>query len=320
MKEWHIKNSERIDSILIEKVSILKGNPNDWNNIMESFKHYFSHKSTSINIFQNQTLIPKNDFSFQPFSPAPNTDSLSIDKALATQKIAFLSQLEFSPFYKQLVDSWEELIEEVDFLNTQQQSNLLNYTLASFDKNWIRNALTFSEKDYIHLTNYEKTILQINLLEGSLIDKQLIICIQHPEKFLSDNEMKQLISFLKDSKNGILYFILTDYPSLSPTNVFYKGKIKNLTSCYNIKEQLIAKVPSNWSDQVFLDACNWYMNLVDKYAKETVLLSLKTVDNLETFIYLYSTFILTNTPVIVDLTMIPSAIEKYFENLILDKV
>lgn len=320
MKEWHIKDSEQIDSVLIEKVSILKGNQNDWNEVLERLKLYFSHKSTSIKIFQNQTLIPRNDFSFQVFSPAENTESVSIDKILATQKKAFLSQLEFSPFYKQVVDSWEELIEEVGFLNTQQHSKLLNYVLEPFDKNWITSKLAFSEEDYIHLTNYEKVIFQISLLQESLIDKQLIICIQYPEELLLNKEESQFISFLKNSKNGILYFILTDDPSLSPTNVFYKGKISNLISCYSIKEKLMAKVPSNWSEQVFLDASNWYMKLVDKYSEETVILSLKTVDNLEVFIYLYSIFILTSTPVIVDLAMIPSAIEKYFENLILNKV
>lgn len=320
MKEWHIKDSEQIDSVLIEKVSILKGNQNDWNEVLERLKLYFSHKSTSIKIFQNQTLIPRNDFSFQIFSPAENTESVSIDKILATQKKAFLSQLEFSPFYKQVVDSWEELIEEVGFLNTQQHSKLLNYVLEPFDKNWITSKLAFSEEDYIHLTNYEKVIFQISLLQESLIDKQLIICIQYPEELLLNKEESQFISFLKNSKNGILYFILTDDPSLSPTNVFYKGKISNLISCYSIKEKLMAKVPSNWSEQVFLDASNWYMKLVDKYSEETVILSLKTVDNLEVFIYLYSIFILTSTPVIVDLAMIPSAIEKYFENLILNKV
>ncbi len=231
-----------------------------------------------------------------------------------------MNQLEFSPFYKQVVDSWEELIEEVDFLNTQQQSKLLNYTLAPFDKNWITNKLSLSEKDYIHLSNYEKVVLQLNLLEEALSDKQLIICIQYPDALLSDKETIRLVTSLKESKSGIIYFILTENPIVSPTNVLYKGKIRNLISCYNIKEQLIAKIPSNWSDQVFLNACNWYMTLVDKYAEETVLLSLKTVDNLETFIYLYSLFILTNTPVIVDLIMIPPAIEKYFENLIRDKV
>lgn len=320
MKEWHIKDSEQTNSVLIEKVSILKGNQNDWNEMMESLKLYFSHKSTSIKVFQNQTLIPRNDFSFQTFSPAEHTDSISINNALAIKKKSFLSQLEFSPFYKQLIDSWEELIEEVDFLNTQQQSKLLNYTLEPFDKNWVTNKLAFSEDHDVYSTPYDKTILQLKLLEEFLRDKQSIICIQYPETFLSDSEMNQLITFLKDSKNGILFFVLTNHLSLLPTNVFYKEKISNLINCYDVKEKLMTKVPSNWSEQAFIDASNWYMKLVDKYSEETVLLSLKTVDNLESFIYLYSLFILTETPVIVDLTMIPSAVEKYFENLILDKV
>ncbi|SEK89592.1 hypothetical protein SAMN04488700_2444 [Carnobacterium iners] len=320
MKEWHIKDSVRVTSFLVDKVTILKGEQKEWCQLVEYFSDYFSYKGIQINLFENQTLIPRRDFLFQILSPNDPTKFISLEKALIRQEKEFLTNLEFSPFYKQLVESWEELIEEVDFLNTQQKTNTTHYTLLPFDKKWIQTSLSFSKKNSAQLSHYEKLILQINVLEESISDKKLIIYIQFPEVVLSDKELEHFIYYLQQSPNGILYFIQTENPSLFPTNIVYKEKIRNKTICYAVKDQLISKIPSSWSEETFQHACNWYMILVDKYAQETVLLSLKTVDNLSIFIYVYSLFILTNTPVIVDLTAVTANIKKYFENLIQDKV
>lgn len=320
MKEWHIKDSKNQTSLLIEKVSILKGDLEEWIHLMQDFEDYFSYKSTSIEIFQNETSIPRKEFVFQTLSPDEKVQSSNLDKALALQKKQFLHQLEFSPFYKQLVESWEELVEEVDFLNNHLQTKSIRYRLSDFDETVIQNSLSLSKKDFAQLTNYKRLLLSVSLLEETVNDKRVIIFIKLPERVLSSEELNQFIHYLKNLNNGIFYFILTEHSSLFPTNVFYKGKIRNKISCLAIKNQLIAKIPSTWSEETFQVACNWYMKLVDKYSDDTVLLSLEAVDNLAVFIYLYSIFILTNTPVIVDLSMVSLIIKDYFENLTLDKV
>lgn len=320
MKEWHIQDTTQTSTILMDDVTILKGNHLIWQNLIDSLQNYFSHKSTSLKIYQDQTLLPRNDFDFVLFSPDNQFGSDALDKALTALKKTFLNQLEFSPFYKGLVDSWDELTEEVDFLNKQNVPKVVDFKLKPFDKKWISSELVFSKTNYSKLSNLDKLIFQLNLLETNLNSKQRMICIVAPEAFLLSDEIKNLNSYLKHTKNGITYFIVTEAHFNGPTNVFYKGNIRNLLDCYKVQTKLASELPLLWSDDQFSVACNWYIKLVDKYRPKTVILDLKTVDNLEVFAYLYSLFILTNTPVVVDLTGIPLNLVTYFDNIIQDKV
>lgn len=320
MKEWHIRDTSQISTILIDDTTILKGNKLTWQKMIDDFQQYFSYKSTTLKIYQDQTLLPRNDFEFIIFSPDKHFVSAALDKTVAKLKTAFLNQLEFSPFYKGLVDSWDELIDEVDFFNQQNSSKIIDFKLKPFDKNWISNELTFSKNSYSKLSNFDKLIFQLNLLESGLDSKQRIICIMSPEKFLPSYEMEKLDIYLNKIKNGIKYFVITEDYFNGSMNVLYKGNIRNILDCYKVKEKLASVLPFSWSDELFLTACNWYIELVDNYRTKTVILDLKTVDNLEVFTYLYSLFILTETPVVVDLTSIPSSLAIYFENIMLDKV
>lgn len=320
MKEWHIQDTTQTSTILIDNVTILKGNQLLWQQLIDSFQNYFSHKGTALKIYQDQTLLPRNDFEFIIFSPNKHFDSAALDKVVAQLKKTFLNQLEFSPFYKGLVDSWDELVDEVDFLNQQNSSKIISFNLKPFDKKWISNELIFSKNNYSRLSNFDKLIFQLNLLESGLDSKQRIICIVSPENFLLSYEIEKLDSYLNEIKNGIKYFVITEEHFNGSMNVLYKGTIRNVLDCYKVKVRLTSVLPFPWSDEHFLTACNWYMKLVDNYQKKTVLLDLKTVDNLEVFTYLHSLFILTNTPLIVDLTGIPLNLATYFDNIIQDKV
>ncbi|SDQ46630.1 hypothetical protein LHA31_04035 [Carnobacterium viridans] len=320
MKEWHIQETTQTSTILIDDVTILKGNQLLWQQLIDSFQNYFSHKGTALKIYQDQTLLPRNDFEFIIFSPNKHFDSAALDKVVAQLKKTFLNQLEFSPFYKGLVDSWDELVDEVDFLNQQNSSKIISFKLEPFDKKWISNELTFSKNNYLKLSNFDKLIFQLNLLESDLASKQRIICIISPENFLLSYELEKLDSYLSEIKNGIKYLVITEQHFNGSINVLYKGTIRNVLDCYKVKEKLASGLPFSWSDEQFLAACNWYMKLVDNYQTKTVLLNLKTVDNLEAFTYLYSLFILTDTTLIVDLTGIPLNLASYFDNIIQSKV
>lgn len=320
MKEWHIQDITQTSTILIDDTTILKGNKLTWQKMIDDFQQYFSHKSTTLKIYQDQTLLPRNDFEFIIFSPDKHFDSAALDKVVARFKTTFLNQLEFSPFYKGLVDSWNELIDEVDFLNQQNSSKIIDFKLKPFDKKLISNELTFSKNSYSKLSNFDKLIFQLNLLESGFDSKQRIICIMSPEKFLPSYEMEKLDIYLNKIKNGIKYFVITEEYFNGSMNVLYKGNIRNVLDCYKVKAKLASILPVSWSDEQFLVACNWYMKLVDNYQTKTVLLDLKTVDNLEVFTYVYSLFILTDTPVVIDLTSIPLNLATYFDNIIQNKV
>lgn len=320
MKEWHLVGLENQPSLLIDNITLFKGNFETWVDIIDTLQKHFSHKTTSIKIIEDETLLPKNDFEFHVISNYEGLTSESLDSLLLKTKSDFLSYLEISPFYKQLVDSWDELISEVDFLSSQNPINLINYELKAFNKKLLSDALIVSASKLESLTAYEKLLLQINLLRQNYGTKQLVVCIISPEQFLSELELGQLNTYLHEYNNGILYFLVSNYHFDNNLNIIYKNKVRNMLDCISISEILRNRFPFAWSDQLFKESCTWYLNLVDKYQAETVILDIDTVDNFQLFICIYSIFVLSDTPIIVDLSAIPIGYIGYIDSLLTDTV
>lgn len=320
MKEWHLVGLENQTSLLIDNITLFKGNFETWVDIIDTLQKYFSHKSTSIKIIEDETVLPKNDFEFHVISNYEGLTSESLDSLLLKTKSDFLSYLEFSPFYRQLVDSWDELISEVDFLSSQNPINLVNYELKVFNKKLLSDALIVSASKLESLTAYEKLLLQINLLRQNYGTKQLVVCIISPEQFLSELELGQLNTYLHECNNGILYFLVSNYHFDDKLNIIYKNKVRNMLDCISISEILRNRFPFALSDQLFNESCTWYLTLVDKYQAETVILDIDTVDNFQLFICIYSIFVLSDTPIIVDLSAIPIGYIGYIDSLLTDTV
>lgn len=320
MREWHLIGFENQPSLLIDKITLFKGNFETWVDIIDTLQKHFSHKTTSVKIIEDETLLPKNDFEFHVISNYDGLTSESLDSLLSKTKNDFLSNLEFSPFYRQLVDSWDELVSEVDFLSSQNPINLVNYELKVFNKKLLSDEIIVSTSKSESFTAYEKLLLQINLLRQNYGTKQLVVCIISPEEFLSELELRQLNTYLHDCNKGILYFLVSNYLFDNNLNILYKNKVRNILDCISISEPLKNRFPFAWSDQLFKESCTWYLNLVDKYQLETVILDIDTVDNFQLFICLYSIFVLSDTPMIVDLSTIPIGYIGYIDSLLTDTV
>ncbi|WP_028274966.1 hypothetical protein [Atopococcus tabaci] len=318
MKEWHITSTDKDFSLLIDKITLLKGRYRDWEEVIEAFQSYFSNKSSAISIFEDQTLLPRNDFAFHTISL--DESAQNFEKALREIKQSFLNQLEFSPLYRQLVETWESLSEEVEFLSTQMNLGPAQFSMQPFYKQLINKHVNFSQDSYESLTNYEKVLFQLTALLHTSYDKKNIICLISPEKYLTATEVKNFIARLNSTLHGNHYFLITSEPLDYTENILYKNRIINDLSLSVFRDQLKEVSPIQWSDDTFDIACKWYRKLVDNSRAKPVYLEAQSVDNLEIFIYLYSLFILTDTPVIVDLSKIPLHLRKYFDDLIADTV
>lgn len=320
MKEWHIIDSKRSYTLLTEQMTLLKGNITNWTFVINDLATYFSHQSSQIKLKENQTLIPKQDHSFSLISFSEQKNSNDYEKAIDQIQLEFFGLLQLSPFYKQLVDSWEELMEEVELLSENNNFSPLPFKLQSFDKNFIKKNLFSGVEKNNQLSAFEQLLLKIRMIEYTTKSKNTIFGLVHPENQLTTSELQQLDTYLQSDANHSRYFIVSNYAFSAVLNVLYKGNIITKQNCWNKREELQKIIPIDWSEKQFSHACNWYMLLVDNSQGKTVDFALETVDNLTQFIYIYSLFLLTNTPVIVDLTDIPVYIINYFDNLIEGKV
>lgn len=318
MKEWHITDSNQTDTLLTDKVTLLKGSLEKWNSIIESLSMYFSNKSSKIEVKENQTLLPKQDYQFYILSFSEQMISKGFDKVVTQIQTEFFGFLQLSPFYKQLVDSWEELMEEVELISNDPNFSPLPFRLQPFNNDMVKKSLSIDSVKQDNLSSLNQLLLKIKLMER--VTKRTIFCLIYPENQLTISELQQLDNYLQSTSSSSQYFILSNYHFNAVQNILYKNRIVNIHSCVLQKDKLQDILPIHWEDHLFSQACNWYINLVDNFQEKTVVLSLQTVDNLEQFIYIYSLFLLTDTPVIVDLTGIPVSFVNYFDTLLADKV
>ncbi|MCI3028208.1 hypothetical protein LMF32_03690 [Desemzia sp. C1] len=318
MKEWHIITSNQTDTLLVDKITSLKGNLENWENIIETLSIYFSNKSSKIEVKENQTLLPKQDYQFYLLSFSQQIVSKDFEKVITQIQTEFFGLLQLSPFYKQLVDSWEELAEEVQLISNDLTFSPLPFSLQSFSNDIVKKSLSLDSAKQANLSALDQLLVKLKVMER--VTKRTIFCLIYPENQLTITELQQLDDYLQLTSSSSQYFILSNYHFNAAQNILYKNRIINIHSCVLQKDKLQDILPIHWEDRLFSQACNWYINLVDNIQEKTVVLSLQTVDNLEQFIYVYSLFLLTDTPVIVDLTGVPTSFINYFDTLLADKV
>lgn len=318
MKEWHITNSNQTDILLTDNVTLLKGSLEKWAFIVESLSAYFSNKSSKIIVKENETLIPKQDYQFYLLSFSEQVISKDFEKVISQIQTEFFGLLQLSPFYKQLADSWEELMEEVEMISDDHSFSPLPFKLKPFNNDMVKKSLSIDNMKQDALSILDQLLLKLRVMER--VSKKVIFCLVYPENQLTHSELQQLDDYLQSAAHTSQYFIVSNYNFNATKNLIYKNRIINKESCLLQKDKLRDIIPINWEEHLFYQACNWYINLVDNFQEKTVILSLQTVDNLKQFIYVYSLFLLTDTPVIVDLTGIPVSFINYFDTLLADKV
>lgn len=322
MKEWTIKtDQEEYRVLLVNPLTIFKGTEDSWAFLLEDFTNFFdSSKSSAIQIIEDQTPLAKRDFRFYIFSPEDSSNT-SFESAIQYHKKRFLDLLEFSPFYVALTESWEELSEEVEFLSQSQSSSSLHFSLTPINKEWIENRIVASTANSrLSVSKVDQVLLQLDAIVGSAYDKKLIIAIQLPLSFFTEVEQAKFLEKLRSDKRGILYLLFCEDSSFKGENVLYKNSIHNYLKCYEVRNDLRKKLPFEWDGEKFDQAANLYVSLVDKYREETVFLNEASVDNAEVFVYVYSLFLLTYTPVIVDSSIFSPHLQKYFDSLLIDEV
>lgn len=316
MKEWHIKQNQEVYTLLIDQVTILKGDISDWKTIIDSLQAYFDRSPSEIKLFENETLIAKQDFHLSTISfkeEIKSTNTKDIEKMIHTQ---FISQLELSPFYKQFIDLWEDLLEEVDFLNSVNEPSPLSFQLEGFKKKIVTDHLKSSHSKNLHSNGLDSLISQIELIEFATKNKKKIIVIVYPEIVLNEKELLGLSLYLQNKRSSSSYFIVTKVHVNGVKNIYHNEKIVNELVLQKIKSYFKEVIPFPFEDEVYEKASHWYIKLVDNFHSETVIFDTSSVDNLKDFLYLYTLFYVTKTPVITDLTTVPAAYRNYIDKLV----
>lgn len=307
MKEWEINNDTSI-TLLIDHLTLLKGNYTDWAEVIKVIKQTFD--SNRHEIFESNEKINVKDFclSFLSFSDDyVTTDHLNTKRKLMQ---LFNAYLELSPFYKNIVEGWEELQEEVDLLS-EELGYSSNIVLEDYGKYIVKNHLKWeSNKD----NPLEEVFQQIKLTKKAIPDKRHLFIIISPENMFSTSQLNNLEIFLRKQTG---YSILVSHHSFNgSTNIIYNNQIINQSTVTQKKYLINDLLPFVFNENVFEQSIKWYIEAVDKCSQNIVSLALSSVDNLEEYIYVFIMIYVTHLPFTVDYTGIPDEYRKFIESII----
>lgn len=188
MKEWKINSTTPI-TLLIDRLTLLKGSFTEWSDIVKAIEQTFN--SNKYEIYESNEKINVGDFclSFLSFSD----DYLTMDSSNTKKKLMqlFNAYLELSPFYKNIVEGWEELQEEVELLS-EELGYSSNIVLEDYGKYIVENHLKWESNKEDPL---KEVFQQIKLTKKSIPDKRHLFIIISPENNFSASELNKLETF-----------------------------------------------------------------------------------------------------------------------------
>lgn len=308
MKEWIVKNEHSSFSLLIDQITILKGNIRNWENEIKLLNDAFSTSGTVIQ--ENKQRVVLQDYNFSVLSYSPLFDSNSYNFSKAKLDDLFFSFLELSPIYKQFVEMWEELEEEVILLN--EEINIpMEFALKKYSKEVIKKYLMTISQSSSSLDVIKNEIKLINFSNSAKLNVFLILS---PENYLTQLELTDLITFL--SLLPSKFIIVTDQITSRVENIKYHNRIINDLVLNKEKEKLTDLLPFMLSDLIFEKAKNLYRIIVDKSQGKTVFLSYVDVDNLEMFVYIFLLLFLTDIPFRLETKGISDQYHSYVDSVI----
>ncbi|MBM5595765.1 hypothetical protein [Listeria seeligeri] len=320
MREWVVKEENIEYKISLGRLTYLKGNKNEWESVIKSILSYFNNKKTMTIISQDNQMLKPKDYQivFLKQEAILEVDDTS-NNYLNSKKDDFINEVMLSPMYRDFLESWEMLQEEVEFLSKQKKIlSQDKFNLLPFDKKDLTKKLNW-EITNSDFSNEDKKLELINLYAKELFNKQVLFFIEMPEKtIISEVGIKKFqLHVEKMLTRGINVFIISEHIWMDGAiNHFYFSDIVNELQIMVKKEQIIAKIPLIVEESDWIKAINWSMLAVDNYGGKTVELKLEAVDNLVVFVLVYFIFIYNGWRIIVDYKGIPANIIVYLDRLI----
>ncbi|WP_459795999.1 hypothetical protein [Alkalibacterium sp. m-11] len=311
MKEWTFDDHFH-SRILIDKVTILKGKPEEWKDCIHYIREAFLNKK--VDLREGNERLNSNDFQLNIMSYSdsfPLTNIFNNEKQLLE---SFYSYMELSPIYKQFVESWEDLQEEVQFLN-DTFGNEIKIQLNDFSKKMMKKNISTEFNHSDRITEFKQTIKLAKHLNN---DKQNIFFIISPEDHFDLSELEKLDQYLQAAPEQ--FIVITSYPFRGMANIVFKEKVINHVILENYRSTIQEWLPFVFDPDEFDEAKNWYIDTVDKSDGNLLILSLSSVDKLTAFIYLFLLVHLTHIPYKVDYTGIPDEFIKFIDTVTTGRV
>lgn len=277
MKIWTIVTPKNDYEIEISKQTLLYKQNYEWNRLTRQIDNFFNIRSTSVEIFEDGVPINKKDWKcfFIPYDANIQLSKITASSPLKEIQNDLTEYLSHLPLYQELLEIWGQLVGELDFINRKLEKWNISANLNTIDKKTLSQFINFHPTSGGELSPIEVKTLIINIILENEMDKKTLIIVELPELFATEKELENFKLMVDQAINkGYQFLFISDNKSFGVGNYFFKNKIVNSALLEQIKQNVCNEVPFYCSEDLFEEAKNVFLRLVDNSIFEADLLHL----------------------------------------------
>lgn len=253
MKLWHIVHDGVETTIDVGKITVLKGNHQEWFRLVRQINDFFNNRKSDVQIYEDAQLINVKDWECHliPYDAHITLEKINTKSPLKDLLDEVSNKISLSPIYQELLDTWDNLYDEIQLIQDIIQKYNLRIQLKQFEIDDLKSFITF-QSHYNIMSPIQFKILLLSLIGDKMVEKRTLVILELPEIFANKDDTKKLYSIVsKLSRQGINFIITTVSKIVGNNNYLVNGEIINEARIETLKNMIINELPFYCDDDLY---------------------------------------------------------------------
>lgn len=312
---WNIVDNEIEYEIEVGPITVIKGSDPISFHITRCLDDFFLNKDSKIKIFEDTQPLYKKDWEcfFIPFNAHIDLEKLNSKSPLKPILDSVCHEISLTPSFLALTEIWEEIKDELDFIESKVKDYGLGISMVPFTLNDLRKYITFHPLQQF-LTPIEYKQMLLKLFCNQPMNRKKLVILELPEVYASDEQFHELMNIVEEQiNNGIWFMIVTNKNIKGRINYIFKGRIINSAFIDKMKNKIISDAPFFIEEEIFQEAKFAFINAVDNAGSNMQKLQLPTDLQLATTIVFWMLMRNVDISINVDLSTFPNNLAKFIK-------
>lgn len=267
MITWNILKEEVEYELEVGQITVLKGSNLLWYRLVRFVEDYFTNKNSEVLIYEGMHQLNKKEWEcyFIPYNAHLQLDKLNSKSPLKPILDEICNDLTFTPAYHELLDIWNEILEEIHFNHQKIEKYGLTMYLEPFSHENLKSFLYFKtiQRD---MTPIDYKALLLRLSAERKLEKKRLIIVELPELYAESAQYRKFIEEVNEySKMGITFILVTQNSISGNCNFSIHGKIVNHARLEMIKRKVQNELPFVCDDKLYNEARQFLLDAVDNF-------------------------------------------------------
>lgn len=268
MRVWNIKDEECAYDIDLDRCTILSGQHMIWHTIVRSIDHFFTSRSSHVQITEDMQPINKKDWNCYliPFDFKVETEKITAKSPLNSVLTNYITELGLAPSFFGLQEVWSEVQEESYFANKLLEPFGIHAEIKDFEEKDFKSFISLKTNQR-NVSPIDNKMTLLRLIQKEAMDKQTLILIELPEVYSTKLQLEILTNEIHAMQlKGVHFIIVTNELSLNARKNFIIGdEVFNESAIESVKRDVLLDIPSGAEEQDFIQAKEQLLTIVDNY-------------------------------------------------------